>query len=112
MNHKEILAHAVETSGLELGALVFLVSECDIQGPLGHTGHKGTAEEGIRLYLKRANFYYSPAEEGIRLRDIFPPSAGHINLTKQLSNGESPLGASNNTNNTWGFGWPFISTDE
>ena len=26
------------------------VSEWDIQWPLSHTGHKGTAEEDIRLY--------------------------------------------------------------
>ena len=51
--------------------------------PLRHRGHKGTAEEGIRLILSRVQFtIHPPAEEGIRLRAIFSSSAGFkTNLT-------------------------------
>ena len=51
------------------------LSECNIQGPLSHRGHKGTAEEGIRL------------------RDIFLSSARYTNLIMLLPNKETPLEA-------------------
>ena len=44
------------------------------KGPLSHRGHKGTAEEELRL------------------RCHFPSSAGYINLTNLLLNQEPPLG--------------------
>jgi hypothetical protein len=51
---------------------MMVVSKCDLQGTLED---KGTAEEDIRL------------------RVIFPSSAGYANLTKLLPNEETQLGA-------------------
>ena len=45
------------------------------KGALDHRGHKGTAEEDIRL------------------RVLFPSSAGYNNLTKLLPKEETRLGA-------------------
>ena len=58
------------------------LSECNIQGPLSHTGHKGTAVEDIRL------------------RHIFPSLQGYYNLTNQLLNKLSWLKALYSHTNT------------
>jgi len=43
---------------------------------------KGTAMEGLRLYLTIKNVYYIPAIEGLRLRGKICSTAANINLTK------------------------------
>ena len=45
--------------------------------------------EGLRLYFMITESYYTPAVEGLRLREKVRPTAANINLTKpQLLNKE------------------------
>jgi hypothetical protein len=45
--------------------------------------------EGLRLYFMIIESYYTPAVEGLRLREKVCPTAANINLTKpQLLNKE------------------------
>ena len=74
--------------------------KCDLKGALDHRGYKGTA-----------------AEEDIRLRVLFPSSAGYNNLTKLLPKEETQLGdctvtnEQNTKNNTpaWPGGHGFVA---
>ncbi len=43
---------------------------------------QGDCKGGYKTILIKVKEYYSPAKEDIRLRVIFPSSAGYINLTK------------------------------
>jgi len=43
---------------------------------------QGDCRGGYKTVLIKVKEYYSPADEDIRLRDIFLSSAGYINLTK------------------------------
>ena len=58
------------------------MSECDLYRALESHRTQGDCKEGYKTILIKVNEYYSPAEEDIRLWDIFPSSAGYINLTK------------------------------
>ena len=56
--------------------------KCDQKRALESQRTKGTAMEGLRLYLTIRNVYYTPAMEGLRLRGKIRSTAANINLTK------------------------------
>ena len=56
--------------------------ECNLQGALESQGTQGDCRGRKKTNIKQSMVYYSPAEEGIRLRAIFLSSAGcKTNLT-------------------------------
>jgi hypothetical protein len=66
---------------------------CVRMRPIRDPCSQGDCRGRNKTILTEKQVNYSPAEEGIRLRDIFPSSAGYTNLTKQLPNKETPPGA-------------------
>ena len=64
------------------------------------TGTQGDCRGGYKTILTKAEPYYSPAEEDIRLRHIFRPLQGYTNLTNQLLNRVSRLKALYSHTNT------------
>ena len=59
---------------------------------------QGDCRGGYKTILWWILLYYSPAEEDIRLRVLFPSSAGYNNLTKLLPKEETQLGDCTVTN--------------
>ena len=59
---------------------------------------QGDCRGGYKTLIWWILLYYSPAEEDIRLRVLFPSSAGYNNLTKLLPKEETQLGDCTVTN--------------